>query len=182
MSNKAVLIALLPSEACAGTFFARNKMHHCSHLCHEDMHQLGSPDCFLWEDGVWGPDKAPFCSRCKIQLLLYMFLWSFGPSDQRMLLRTKGCLKCQKWSPYKVKGAFSTLACARKQTNGPPGNDQGFSTGSCNGHHALSARGVHPPTPHFLLAQNLSSKRIAPTDNMRPKTDDAKSRHQLLKG
>ena len=36
--------------------------------------------------------------------------------------------------------------CARKQTNGPPGIDQGFSTGSCNRRHALSARAVHPPT------------------------------------
>ena len=29
-----------------------------------------------------------------------------------------------------------------------------------------------PPIPPFLLAQNLSSKRIVPTDNMRPKSDD----------
>ena len=29
-----------------------------------------------------------------------------------------------------------------------------------------------PPTPPFFLAQNLSSKRIAPTDNMRPKLHD----------
>ena len=131
-------------------------------------------------------------------------------------------------SPYKVKGAFSTPVCARKQTNGPPGIDQGFSTGSCNRRHALSARvptrwkerflhpfvqesrqmahpaltkaflqaaataAMHcqpercthppPPVPPFLLAQNLSSKRIAPTDNMRPKSDDAIWRHRLLKG
>ena len=45
-----------------------------------------------------------------------------------------------------MKGAFSTPVCARKQTNGPPGIDQGFSTGSCNRRHALSARAVHPPT------------------------------------
>ena len=38
---------------------------------------------------------------------------------------------------------------------------------------------THPPplVPPFLLAQNLSSKRIAPTDNMRPNFDDACSRH-----
>ena len=60
-----------------------------------------------------------------------------GPSDQRALLWTKGCLNCQKWSPYKVKGAFSTPICARKPTNGPPVIDQRFSTGSCNRHHAL---------------------------------------------
>ena len=41
-----------------------------------------------------------------------------------------------------MKGAFSTPVCARKQTNGPPGIDQGFSTGSCNRRHALSARAV----------------------------------------
>ena len=39
-----------------------------------------------------------------------------------------------------------------------------------------------PPVPPFLLAQNLPSKRIAPTDNMRPKSDDAKKRHWWLKG
>ena len=32
------------------------------------------------------------------------------------------------------------------------------------------------------LAQNLSSKRIVPTDDMWPKSDDTKRRHQLLKG
>ena len=70
-------------------------------------------------------------------------------------------------------------AAAGKQTNGTPSIDQGFSTGSCNRHHALSGRAVDPP---FLLAQNVSSKRIAPTDNMPPESDDAKSRHRLLKG
>ena len=39
-----------------------------------------------------------------------------------------------------------------------------------------------PPIPLFLLWQNLSSKRIAPTDNMRPKSDDTKMHHQWLKG
>ena len=39
-----------------------------------------------------------------------------------------------------------------------------------------------PPIPPFLLVQNLSSKRIAPTDNMRPKSDDAMWHHWLLKG
>ena len=73
-----------------------------------------------------------------------------GPSDQRALLWTKGCLNCQKWSPYKVKGAFSTPICARKQTNGPPVIDQGFSTGSYNRHYALYGRAVHPPTSPYL--------------------------------
>ena len=34
----------------------------------------------------------------------------------------------------------------------------------------------------FLLGQYLSSKRIAPTDNMRPKLHDEYTRHQWLKG
>ena len=43
-----------------------------------------------------------------------------------------------------MKGVFSTPVCARKQTNGPPVTDQGFSTGSCNCHHALPGRAVDP--------------------------------------
>ena len=38
-----------------------------------------------------------------------------------------------------------------------------------------------PPIPPFLLAQNLSSKRIAPTDNMRPKLHDEYTHHQVNK-
>ena len=34
----------------------------------------------------------------------------------------------------------------------------------------------------FLLAQNLSSKWIAPTDNMWPKLHNEYTRHQWLKG
>ena len=41
---------------------------------------------------------------------------------------------------------------------------------------------THLPSSHlFLLVQNLSSKQIAPTDNMWPKSDDAKKCHQWLK-
>ena len=39
-----------------------------------------------------------------------------------------------------------------------------------------------PPIPLFLLAQYLSSKRIAPTDNMQPKLHDKYTCHQWLKG
>ena len=39
-----------------------------------------------------------------------------------------------------------------------------------------------PPIPPFLLAQNLSSKWIAPTDNVWPKLHDEYTRHQRLKG
>ena len=61
--------------------------------------------------------------------------------------------------------------------NSPPGIDQGLSTASCNSRHALSARGVHPPT-----CPCPTSKQIAPTDNVRPKPDDTKRHHRLLKG
>ena len=39
---------------------------------------------------------------------------------------------------------------------------------------------THPPPliPPFLLVQNLSSKQIAPTDNMCPKLLDQYTRHQ----
>ena len=80
-----------------------------------------------------------------------------------------------------MKGAFSTPVCARKQTNFPPGIDQGFSTGSCNHRHALSCTHPPPSVPPFLLVQNLSSKQIAPTDSMWAKSDNAKGCHQLLK-
>ena len=92
------------------------------------------------------------------------------------------------------RSIFYTV-CARKQTNGPPIIAQGFSIGSCNHHYALKGRAVDPPTsPYlqaaatgtmhcqaerwnhppppilpFVLVQNLSLKRIVPTDNMRPK-------------
>ena len=47
--------------------------------------------------------------------------------------------------------------------------------------HCQPERCTHPPppVPPFLLAQ---SKQIASTDNMRPKSDEAKERHWLLKG
>ena len=48
-----------------------------------------------------------------------------------------------------MKGAFSMPICARKQTNGPPGADQGFSTASCNSHHAL------PQMVHLVLTRAL---------------------------
>ena len=92
----------------------------------------------LMTHSLWVLDLGHTHSLASVQLS--------GPSDQRTLLRTKSCLKCQKWSPYKVKGASSMPICARKQTNGPPSMDQCFPTGSCNGRHALSPRVVYPPT------------------------------------
>ena len=37
------------------------------------------------------------------------------------------------------------------------------------------------PIPPLLLAQNLPSNQIAPTDNMQPKLHDEYTRHQWLK-
>ena len=68
-----------------------------------------------------------------------------GSSDQRTLFQTESCLRSQKWSPYKVKGLFSILACTRKQNNGPSSADQAFSIASYNSHHALSARASAEP-------------------------------------
>ena len=51
--------------------------------------------------------------------------------------------------------------CVKKERNAQASQqaDQGFSI------------------PPFLVAQNLSSKRIAPTGNMRPKFHDEHTRH-----
>ena len=59
-----------------------------------------------------------------------------------------------------------------------------FSTASQGSCHVHSTPCWNLPTslcPAFFARQNLSSKRIAPTDNMRTKSDDAKWRHQWLK-
>ena len=69
---------------------------------------------------------------------------------------------------------------ARRQTNGPPSIDQGFSTGSCNSRYALSARVVHPPTsPCPTLSASAEPIVKMATDKMQPKSDNAKRRHQL---
>ena len=80
--------------------------------------------------------------------------------------------KMSEWSPYKAKRVFSRPICAKKQNNGPPGIDQGFSTASCNSRHAMVPSRWHPPTSSrptlSASAEPISSKRIAPTDNMQP--------------
>ena len=103
---------------------------------------------------------------------LVSFQWS-GFSDQRALQLTESCLQIQKWCPYKARGVVPEPICANKARNGQ---------GSCHVHGTLGWTHPPPPIPPFLLVQNLSSKRIAPTDNMRPKSDDAIWRHRWLKG
>ena len=73
--------------------------------------------------------------------------------------------------------------CVKKERNGPASADQGFSTasqGRCYVHGPRTETRPPLPIPPFLLAQNLSSKRIVPTDNMWPKLQDEYT--QWLKG
>ena len=60
-------------------------------------------------------------------------------------------LKISDMESLQVKGAFSMPVRARKQKDGSPGADQGFSKASCNSHNAQSPRG-HPPLSHRLSA------------------------------
>ena len=76
---------------------------------------------------------------------LQMFQW---------FTSTESCLQCQKWSPYKGRGAFSTPICVKK--DGLASDDQGFSTASQGSSHVHSMSWLCPPTcpyPTFLLAQ-----------------------------
>ena len=101
---------------------------------------------------------------------LASFQWS-GLSDQRVLQLTESCLQIPKWCPYKARGVVPEPVCANKARNGPATADQGSSLASQDSCHVYGTPGwTHPPPPipPFLLVQNLSSKQIAPTDNMRP--------------
>ena len=70
----------------------------------------------------------------------------------------------------------------RKQTNSPLSTDQGFSTASFNSRHALSFRVCTHPPPRPTTSASASSKWIAPTDNMWPKSENIKMCHRWLKG
>ena len=78
------------------------------------------------------------------------------------------------------RSIFYARLC-KKTDKWPTGPDQGFSTASCNSCRALPPRGVHPPTsPCPTLSASaeptyVSLKRIVPTDNMQPKSDDVKT-------
>ena len=79
---------------------------------------------------------------------------------------------------------FYSCLC-KKADNGPPELTKDFLQAAAN-----TAMHCQPelctqsfsPLQHFLLVQNQSSKPIAPTDNMRPKSGDTKRLHWLLKG
>ena len=48
--------------------------------------------------------------------------------------------------------------------------------------HVMTMSAHLLPIPPLLLQQNLPSKRIVPTGNMQPKSDDPNKRHHWLKG
>jgi len=94
----------------------------------------------------------------------------------------KGAYRFRNGAPsYKARGVVPDPVCANKARNGPATANQGSSLasqGSCHVHGTPGWTHPPPPIPPFLLAQNLSLKRIAPTDNMRPKSDDAIWHHR----
>ena len=73
--------------------------------------------------------------------------------------------------------------CVKKERNAQASADEGFflqPAAMCTAPCAETR--LPPPVLPFLLSQNLSSKQIVPTDNMRPKFHDKYTRHQWLKG
>ena len=81
---------------------------------------------------------------------------------------------------------FPEPVCANKVRDGPASANQGFSTvnqGSCHVHGTLSWNPPTSPYPAFFAsAKPIFKKRIAPTDNMWPKSDNAIWHHRWLKG
>ena len=99
--------------------------------------------------------------------------WMFLPTQN--LIPTETCLQCQKRSPYKAykgRGAFLFPFVSKRSEMIQPVPTKAFlqppkTAALCTVCHGYA----HPPPsiPAFLLAQNLSSKWISQTDNMRPK-------------
>ena len=82
------------------------------------------------------------------------------------------CLHCHEWSLYKVS-VFSACLCKNKTST------QCIST-------TTTTATLHCPHPLFLaipfvLAENQSSKWIAPTNIMQPKSDNEYTCHQWLR-
>ena len=153
-------------------FFLR--MLYCAHQCAIALEIWVKT---LLTHSLWVIDLGHTHSLVSIQ-------WS-GPFNQRTLFRTKSCLKCQKWSPYKVKGAFlCPFVQESKQMAHPALTSTFLQAAAMATMHCRPERCTYPPppVPPFRLAQNLSSKWIVPTDNMWPKTDNGKRCHWLLKG
>ena len=101
-----------------------------------------------------------------------------------MVMNTGNCLKCQNWSPYKCRTAVSMPACAKKR-NGPVSADyvcvyRQLRQPPCARH--VMTLPTHLPYPILLLVQNLSSKRIAPTNKIQPKLHEEYIPHMWFKG
>ena len=82
---------------------------------------------------------------------------------ERTVFYARLCTKAEEWAIQPWPGPFCSHAaataamhCQPKQCTHPP-----------------------PPVPPFLLTQSLSSKQIAPTDNMQPNFNDNYSRQGL---
>ena len=79
--------------------------------------------------------------------------------------------------PQKLGGEVSVPICAKKLRIVQPVPTKAFlqpakTATICTACHKYAH--LPPPIPVFiLLAQNISSKPIAPTDNMQPKSDNA---------
>ena len=106
--------------------------------------------------------------------------WS-GLSDQWTLLPTENGLQCLKWSPYKGRGAFSTLGCVKRREMAHPVPTNAFlqpvkTATMCTACHDYA----HPPPPTFFASAKPIFKQIASTDNMRPKLHDKYTPHQWL--
>ena len=91
---------------------------------------------------------------------------------QHALHLTECCLQVQKWCPYKGREVVPEPVCANKVRNGLASSDQQPAKAAAMYTAPHAETRPPPPILPFLLAQNLSSKGIAPTDNMRPKSDD----------
>ena len=116
---------------------------------------------------------------------LVSFQWS-GLSDQRVLHLTECCLyKSRNGAPTRGGEWFLRLFVLTRWEMVQLVPTKAFlqpakAAAMCTAPWAETC--PPPPILPFLLAQNLSSKRIAPTDNMRPKSDDAIWHHRWLKG
>ena len=72
-----------------------------------------------------------------------------------------------KWCPYKGRGVISTCVCASNVRHGPASAILHPAKAAAMRTTPYASDSPPPPTPPFLLVQNLSSKWIGPTDNMR---------------
>ena len=102
-----------------------------------------------------------------------------GLSDQQVLHLTECCLQV----PYKGREVVPEPVCAYKVRNGPTSLTKAFLLSAKAAVMCTAPRAETrppPPIPPFLLAQNLFSKRIMPTDKMRPKSDQMAS--SVVKG